>query len=160
MLIEQGIDTQRTMINIPRKDKFRKKAQRGPKIDFEAKVDRQSHGFYKNRPWRNLRTKYIELLTQQQMDFIETIPESDAIILEPKIPICERCLSLYKSQRRKPDQLLSGKPLDHIDPVNPENPMDSEGFGDPLSMENVQLLCHSHHHKKTVRDQKILKRKM
>ena len=147
------------MINIPRHNKFSKKAQRGPKIDFTPKVRYQSHPFYKNAPWRTLRSKYIKILSEQQMEFLETINPADAIILEGKIPICEKCLSLYKSGRRKADQLLSGKIVDHINPVNPENPLDSRGFGEPLDMENNQLLCHSHHQKKTVRDLQILKRK-
>lgn len=147
------------MINIPRKDKFGKKGQISPKIDFTPRVEYQSHAFYKTKPWRKLRIKYIELVKTQQYEFIEIVDPADAIILERKIPICEKCFSLYKSSRRKPEELFPGKPVDHIDPVNPENPLDSEGFGEPLSIENLQLLCNSHHSKKTQRDKKILARK-
>lgn len=147
------------MIHIPRSDKFGKKAQTRPKFDFKGTVEYQSHPFYKNSPWRTLRIKFINLVKDQQYAFIETIDPADAIILEPKIPICEKCLALYKSGRRKPEQLFPGKPVDHIDPVNPENPMVAEGFGEPLDINNLQLLCNSHHSKKTVRDSKILKRK-
>ena len=146
-------------MQIPRKDKFGKKAQRGPKLNFKAGVDRQSHPFYKNSPWRKLRISKIESVTNQQMEFIETIDPADAIILEPKIPICEKCLALYKSGRRKPEQLKRGTAVDHIDPVNPENPMESRGFGEPLDMDNLQLLDTGHHSKKTQRDKKILQRK-
>jgi len=45
-----------------------------------------------------------------------------------------------------------GKELDHIEPLNPENALDSAGHGDPFDHDNLQLLCHRHHSKKSQRE--------
>jgi hypothetical protein len=148
-------------MQIPRKDKLRKNApKQKTKFKGDFKSDRQSHPFYKTKPWRHLRLQKIEELKQEQYDYLETISPTDSVFLLPKVPICEKCLTLYKAGRRTPIELLSGIPVDHIDPVNPDNPLESEGFGEPLDIENLQLLCISHHSKKTTsRDNKIIQRK-
>ena len=63
---------------------------------------------------------------------------------------CEICLKHYAADAY--DKVEEGIELDHIEPVNRENALQSEGHGDPFSFDNLQLLCRFHHSKKSQRE--------
>ena len=115
------------------------------------KREHTNQKFYTSKAWRDCRKAYILDLQNR------TWEETDTYILSLPYPVCERCLSLYKAKAY--DKIEEGKELDHIDPVNPLNALDHEGYGKPFDHSNLQLLCKRHHSKKSNRDKRILKLK-
>ena len=63
---------------------------------------------------------------------------------------CEICLKHYCADAY--DKIEEGKELDHIQPVNSENALESEGHGDPFDFQNLNFLCVRHHSKKSQRE--------
>ena len=63
---------------------------------------------------------------------------------------CETCLKLFIADAY--EDVERGVELDHIQPVNPENAKESKDYGDPFSFDNLQLLCKTHHAKKSQRE--------
>lgn len=63
---------------------------------------------------------------------------------------CETCLRLYCAEAY--DTVEEGKEIDHIIPVNRDNAIENEGYGDPFAFDNLQLLCKRHHAKKSQRE--------
>ena len=82
-------------------------------------------------------------------------PHQQSRILAMFAP-CEKCVKMYVIGAQY--DMREGEQVDHMDPVNPDNPLLSEGWGDPLDKNNLQLLCARHHSRKTSQlDQKIIK---
>ena len=71
------------------------------------------------------------------------------IIAHPDLP-CEICLKHYIAEAY--DTVEKGVELDHIQAVNPDNAIQSDGYGDPFDFNNLQLLCKRHHAKKSQRE--------
>jgi hypothetical protein len=118
----------------------------------------KNNKFYCGSTWRGFRSGYINTLAQHQMDAIPltSIPPDKRMYLLNNLPICERCYKLFIYGAY--DRVNKGVELDHINPVNPDNALDTQNgtWGDPLSIDNVQLLCKEHHSKKSNRDKKII----
>lgn len=124
------------------------------------KHDRRKHTntrFYTSSSWRNARKNYINTITQHQWDTISLMPAEHKLYLLDKVPICERCLMLYLLGAR--NTIETAKELDHINPVNPDNALDTMNgkWGEPLNSNNYQFLCRTHHSKKSQRDKRIIK---
>jgi 5-methylcytosine-specific restriction endonuclease McrA len=127
-----------------------------------------THPFYTRPAWRNTRAAYIQnyiqtIQTEVPQGYItiktgryELEPHQITRILSINKP-CEKCLQMYCIDDTR--EINEGTQLDHIDPVNPDNPLDTAGkWGDPMNWDNLQLLCARHHSRKTsMRDQKIIK---
>jgi 5-methylcytosine-specific restriction endonuclease McrA len=82
------------------------------------------------------------------------IDEGRKSILLSTLPVCEICLRLFLADAY--DKVNKGTQLDHIKPVNPDNALQSEGWGHPYDNDNLQLLCSYHHSKKSNRDKKVI----
>jgi len=119
----------------------------------------KNNKFYSGAAWRNLRSLYITKLTNHQYDAIPLISALDhrKAYLIDNVPICETCYRLYIHGAY--DKVNKGEELDHIDPINPDGALQSEGWGEPLDQDNLQLLCRGHHSKKTTRDKRIINKK-
>ena len=78
-----------------------------------------------------------------------TMPQVSYLLALDYLP-CETCLRLYAADAY--DTVEEGKELDHIDPINRENALQSDQFGDPFAFTNLQLLCKRHHAKKSQRE--------
>jgi len=61
-------------------------------------------------------------------------------------PFCKECKDNGK--------LVSAKIVDHIQRVNPSNPLDTQNgtWGEPLNFDNMQPLCRSCHDSKSARE--------
>ncbi len=68
---------------------------------------------------------------------------------------CEQCVKMFALDVKP--SVKPGRDVDHIDPLNPNNAIDSKDWGDPFNEDNLQYLCTSHHTKKTNRDKQIIK---
>ena len=118
--------------------------------------------FYNSRAWINTRKSFLQHYQNDvwiQVNkgiyngLIILISKQSYILSLPYIP-CKRCLSLYIVGAY--DEIREGKEVDHIEPLNPAEAIDSEGFGDPFSFDNLQPLCPRHHAKKSNRDKRII----
>lgn len=128
-----------------KKDKQDRKPQQG-RTHTNAK-------FYSSTAWRGLRKQYLAELSDKQLTIITTeveIPKQ--LYLIDKIPICETCLRLFMADAY--DTVTKGHELDHIQPINPLNALDSKWFGAPLDKSNLQFLCTRHHAKKSQRERR------
>ena len=117
-----------------------------------------SHNFYRRNTWKNFRIAYIKALEDRQYKDINDLDIDDdmKLTLLRNVPVCEQCWSDY-IKGFKPG-VKQGKPLDHIKPVNPLDPMDTKGvYGEPLDTNNVQLLCEVCHSAKSSKDKKFHK---
>ena len=114
--------------------------------------------FYGSKAWRETREAYMR---HYQRRLFKHIPmgkwermDLDAqqvtYILQLEYLPCEICLKLYCADAY--DTVEKGVELDHIEPVNHDNALLSEGYGDPFSFDNLQLLCKRHHAKKSQRE--------
>ena len=109
--------------------------------------------FYNSYTWKKFRKGYIQHLTNKQMEEIPalSLPDQYKLHLLEHIPVCEKCYKMYTMEIQP--GVKKGSPLDHIKPVNPEDalqPMDI--YGEPLSYDNVQLLCERCHAEKSNED--------
>jgi len=118
--------------------------------------------FYNSAAWRATRKSYIrEYQTKIYSEVtngywtirggtkLELSPHQQTVILSYGIP-CEICLKLYCAKTY--DKMEPGKELDHIEPLNPENALESTDHGNPFDHDNLQLLCYRHHAKKSQRE--------
>lgn len=114
--------------------------------------------FYNSKAWRETREAYFK---HYQALLYRDIPEAKwkgqgleshkvSYILALGYLPCEICLKLYCADAY--DTVERGVELDHIKPVNREDATQSEGYGDPFSFDNLQLLCRTHHAKKSQRE--------
>lgn len=122
--------------------------------------------FYNSSAWRTVRSDYLQKLKQRVWDaairHVWDLPQADLELTEQQstyllsidfIP-CEQCIKLFAIGQY--DYVKPGKELDHIDPLNPENALDSKDWGDPFNHDNLQFLCPKHHAKKSNRDKKLI----
>jgi len=126
--------------------------------------EHQNKKFYNSKAWRETRSSYLrsyqtKLYRDVAQGFwitgghkFELSPHQQTYILQFTYP-CEICLKLYCAGAY--DTIKEGKELDHIEPLNPENALQSDGFGDPFDHDNLQMLCRTHHAKKSQRETKI-----
>jgi hypothetical protein len=96
----------------------------------------------------------MDSLIAKQMEEIPKLdlPDVYKVYLLDNLPVCEQCYDQYTKQFRP--GVKQGRELDHITPVNPEDAMNTmDIYGEPLSFDNVQLLCNRDHSEKSGRDQ-------
>lgn len=119
--------------------------------------------FYNSTKWRQTRKNFIQeyqksvfndvakgYWTTRTGTELPLYPHQQSYILSlPYVP-CEQCLKLYCVEAY--DTIEEGKELDHIDPLNPENALEMEGYGNPFNKDNLQLLCMRHHARKSQRE--------
>ena len=96
--------------------------------------------------WRELTKGYWSLEGAN----LEVSPVQKTYILSLGWEPCEICLKLFLADAYM--TVNRGKELDHIEPLNPENALDSNGYGDPFDHHNLQLLCYRHHSRKSGRE--------
>ena len=117
--------------------------------------------FYNSKAWRDTREVYLRHYRNRLSNSIpdgrwEGLPldgHQVSYLLALDFLPCEICLKLYAAEAY--DKVEEGKELDHIEPVNRENALQSEGHGDPFSFDNLQLLCKRHHSKKSQREKNV-----
>lgn len=119
--------------------------------------------FYNSKAWRDTREAYIRRyqarLWRNAADGVWKDSNGNRLVLEGQKALkllsldylpCEICLKLYIADAY--DTMEKGVELDHIEPVNKENALESKEHGDPLNLDNLQLLCRRHHAKKSQRE--------
>ena len=119
--------------------------------------------FYGSKAWRETREAYMRHYQQRLYDGLTKEPmgrymdteifltaHQVTYILQLGYLQCEICLKLYISDAY--DTVEKGVELDHIVPVNREDALQSEGYGDPFEFNNLMLLCRRHHAKKSQRE--------
>lgn len=135
------------------------------------KSPRYNKKFYDSKAWRTTRKSYINHLQHRVWteglkkiwklkngEHIELSDYQSSVLISLNYVPCEICLKLFCADA--PVEIEKGEQLDHIDPLNPENALDSEGWGDPFDYNNLQLLCKGHHAKKSGRDKKVIEDKL
>jgi len=125
--------------------------------------------FYNSKAWKDTRKGYINALQhklwQEALQNKWSLTSADleltdyqkAYLMSLDFVPCERCIRMYAIGAYS--AVVPGVDLDHIDPINPDNALDSQGWGNPFDHDNLQLLCKKHHSKKTGRDKKIIQAK-
>ena len=118
--------------------------------------------FYTSKSWIETRRSYMREYQQKIYNEVtrgywtvsgtpfELSPHQQTYILSLPNPVCELCLKLFVVKAYK--TIEEGKELDHIVPLNPDNALESDGYGDPFDHNNLQLLCRRHHSKKSQRE--------
>ena len=116
--------------------------------------------WYKRSAWRRFRLAVIRNISDKQYNEIgnnNQLTTEQKLYLLDNVPVCKKCYEMYINGWR--DTVRVGTDLDHIQPVNPDNALNTEDgkWGNPLDDDNVQLLCKKHHTIKTERDKKTKK---
>jgi 5-methylcytosine-specific restriction endonuclease McrA len=122
---------------------------------------RRKHGnkkFYDSKAWRETREAYMRHYQQRLFKHIpmgkwegmDLDAQQVTYILQLEYLPCEICLKLYCADSY--DTVEKGVELDHIEPVNREDALQSEGYGAPFEFNNLMLLCRRHHAKKSQRE--------
>jgi len=138
-----------------RANKSERKRQ-GPRRHLNTK-------FYTSKAWRETRAAYINAYRHRMIGLVKTgywitrngdrlpltFSQVTKLLSLDYLP-CEICLKLYAAGVY--ETLDEGVELDHIEPVNPENALISEGYGNPFDHNNLQLLCKRHHARKSNRE--------
>ena len=130
--------------------------------------------FYNSKAWRDTRANYLRHYQALRFRDIPNGKWKDqdlslqqvTYLLSLTFEPCETCLRLYAAEAY--DTVEPGKELDHIEPVNPENALDTKDaqyidrpitkdeiekvFGEPFEFNNLQFLCKRHHAKKSQRE--------
>lgn len=138
----------------------------------------KNKAFYNSKVWREKREAYLRRYRNEIYNEIptglwrglEVSEEQQSYILSLEPLPCEICLRLYILGAY--DKVEEGKELDHIKPINPEDPNDRcrteeiislaimggpeviyrYKYGAPLDFNNLQLLCREHHARKSQRE--------
>lgn len=126
--------------------------------------------FYNSAQWRSTRESYLTYLQNKVWDeakmHVWTLPQAELELNDMQslyllsigfIP-CETCVKLFAIGHY--NTVNEGIELDHIEPLNPENALESRDWGDPFNRDNLQLLCRKHHARKSNRDKKIIELKL
>ena len=132
-------------------------AHREKKLSYRRR-EHKNKKFYNSKAWRETREAYMR---HYQQRLFKEIPQGKwngmdlamhqvTYILNLGYLPCEMCLKHYIAEAY--DTVEEGKELDHIIPVNRENATESKEHGDPFSFDNLQLLCRTHHAKKSQRE--------
>lgn len=120
--------------------------------------------FYNSKEWKTTREAYLNQLQRKVWDEainhkwtipgaeLELTHDQSAYILSRDFLPCETCMKLFAVGAY--DKLEEGKELDHIQPLNPENALETKGYGSPFDFNNLQFLCRRHHAKKSNREKK------
>lgn len=127
------------------------------KVSYRRR-EHKNKKFYNSKAWRDTREAYLRhyqnfLFThiptgKYKCDYL-TMPQVSYLLSLGFLP-CETCLRHYIAEAY--EKVEEGKELDHIEPVNNDNALLSEGHGDPFEFNNLQLLCKRHHAKKSQRE--------
>lgn len=146
--------------------KSKKRPWQGNKI--KPKYQKRKHlnaAFYNSSAWRKTRKAFMKYYQEKLwMDvskerwgaLVITKTKQSHILSLTYVP-CNRCLNLFILGAY--NEISEGKEVDHIDPLNPIDAIQSEGYGDPFDFDNLQPLCPRHHAKKSNRDKQVLKLK-
>ena len=119
--------------------------------------------FYNSKEWKRTREAYM---MQYRLKLLREIPQGywitrnkDRIGMDSRQTLyllsldftpCEICLKNFAAGAY--NEVEEGIEIDHIIPINPENALDSNGYGNPFDLSNLQLLCKRHHAKKSSRE--------
>jgi len=138
-----------------------KSRHKPPKREFQP-VEHTNKPFYNLKRWKDTRKVYKQ---NYQDKIFKEVPNGywiDRLGRKRKVSVrqqtfilskglvCEKCMRLYLADAREENEVFEGFILDHIDPVNPDNALDTMGgiYGDPFSFDNFQLLCRKCDNKK------------
>ena len=132
--------------------------KRGEKKESRRRASHNNKKFYNSKAWRETREAYMRHYRSRLFNEIPTgkwqqidlSMHQVSYILQLEYLPCEICLKLYCAEAYQ--EVEEGKELDHIQPLNRENAIESQGYGDPFSFDNLQLLCRTHHSKKSQRE--------
>ncbi len=126
--------------------------------------------FYNSKAWRDTREAYLRHykarlykdIPEGKWDNLSLKAHQVSYILSLSYLPCETCLRLFCAEAY--DKVEEGKELDHIISVNPENATNRIDvttiedkdtaylYGHPYDFNNLQLLCRTHHAKKSQRE--------
>ena len=132
-------------------------AHKEKKLSYRRR-EHKNKKFYNSKAWRDTREAYLKHYQQRLFNEIPqgkwnglalTMPQVSYLLALDYLP-CETCLKHFAADAY--DTVEEGKELDHIDPINRENALQSDQFGDPFAFTNLQLLCKRHHAKKSQRE--------
>lgn len=132
-------------------------AHKEKKLSYRRR-EHKNKKFYNSKAWRDTREAYMKHYQQRLFNEIPqgkwnglalTMPQVSYLLALDYLP-CETCLKHFAADAY--DTVEEGKELDHIDPINRENALQSDQFGDPFAFTNLQLLCKRHHAKKSQRE--------
>ncbi len=112
---------------------------------------RTGHPFYSSTAWRKFRKRYMEDLYMEQLRDKAFEPWQNGLIMK-FAPVCEVCFKQFKY--KVIGEPAPGRELHHKKDINPANAYKSEGYGEPLSRDNVQLLCRHHHFSESMKHSK------
>lgn len=138
------------------------KSRTKPRKRKPGKRKHTNKKFYNSKQWKATRQAYIQEYQQKiyrecTMGYwtvsgtrFELSPHQQTVILSLPDPPCELCLKLFVVEAY--DTMEPGRELDHINPLNSENALESNGYGEPFNFDNLQLMCHRHHAKKSQRE--------
>jgi hypothetical protein len=135
------------------------RAHKDKKLSFKRRKHRNKK-FYNSADWKRTRMNYLRHYRNRLYNWIPlgrykgipvSAPQQSYILSLDYLP-CETCLKLYIADAY--DHIEPGIEVDHINPVNSNNALDSEGYGDPFDIKNLQLLCKRHHAKKSQRERR------
>ena len=135
-----------------------KSRQHKEKRESHVRRKHSNKKFYNSKAWRDTRAAYLrqyqkeiyECVLQGEWRGMELSEHQKGYILSLSFIPCETCLRHYATEAY--NAVEPGKELDHIEPVNPENAILSEGYGCPFDFNNLQYLCKRHHSKKSQRE--------
>jgi len=137
------------MPNLP---KPRRRPWQPPRQNNAPQTGRKvKNPFYQTMPWRKFRAGQKEIAIEQSRKIMEEIIKEGKPLppaFEKLQPLCAECLKGTPFIKKK---YTAARVLDHIKPINPKDAYNTAGgrFGEPLSPDNVQWLCDTHHAKKS-----------
>lgn len=144
----------------PKSRHKRERRERG-----QPRREHKNDKFYKSKAWQQTRSAYLrhlehKVFTETSQGFwslrngeiIKLNSRRSLYLLSLDFIPCEICTKLYVADVY--EKVEPGVELDHIQPLNPENALESVGHGDPFSHDNLQLLCKRHHARKSQREAK------
>jgi len=150
------------IINDSKKMESPKSRRHREKKQSYRRREHKNKKFYNSKAWKETRNSYIRAYQQKIYSEVtkgywtvsgtrlELSPIQQTAILSLPDPPCELCLKLYAVEAY--DKMNPGVELDHIEPINRENALESAKHGDPFSHDNLMLLCKNHHAKKSQRE--------
>ena len=141
--------------------KSHKALKRVEKKESRRRSSHKNKKFYNSKAWRDTREAYMRHYRNKLYGYVkwgrwegmELDMSQVSYLLSLEFLPCEICLKHYAADAY--DKVEEGIELDHIEPVNRENALQSEGHGDPFSFDNLQLLCKRHHSKKSQREKNV-----
>ena len=139
------------------------KSRATPRKRKRVKKEHFNKKFYNSKAWRETRSNYLRALQpriQREVlkgylilrngERLSLQSHQSTYLLSLSFIPCEICLKLYAAEAYS--EVMEGIDLDHIEKINPEDALDSDGWGDPFDTNNLQLLCKRHHTRKSNRE--------